>query len=267
VPSIAENIEVWEGSYDWPVAGEEWSAAWGGSKGQWLGAILPRVARFLPAGTMLEIAPGFGRWTQYLRDQCERLIIVDLSERCIRACQERFAGDSHIVYHVNDGTSLEMIESGTIDFVFSLDSLVHVEADVIEKYVGEFARVLSARGAGFIHHSNAGAYRRYFELQDRLPAHVRARLQKARAIEWSHWRAMSMSASRFEAFCDAAGLRCIAQEQVNWGTRRLIDCLSTFAPASSPWARPNRVVRNPGFMDEAKAISRWGKLYLDEPTA
>ena len=42
------------------------------------GSILPRIARFLPAGSMLEIAPGHGRWTAYLREHCDTLAIVDL---------------------------------------------------------------------------------------------------------------------------------------------------------------------------------------------
>jgi len=29
----------------------------------------------------LEIAPGFGRWTHFLRDLCSELIIVDIAER------------------------------------------------------------------------------------------------------------------------------------------------------------------------------------------
>ena len=30
---------------------------------QWFGLIFPRIHAFLPTGTILEIAPGFGRWT------------------------------------------------------------------------------------------------------------------------------------------------------------------------------------------------------------
>lgn len=49
--------------YDWKDSGEEWSAPWGNSAAQWFGTILPRTSQCLPAGTILEIAPGFGRWT------------------------------------------------------------------------------------------------------------------------------------------------------------------------------------------------------------
>src|SRR6266567_7931064 len=54
--------------YDWRDAGEEWSESWGTSAAQWSGAILPRIQGCLPTGTILEIGPGFGRWTNYLKD-------------------------------------------------------------------------------------------------------------------------------------------------------------------------------------------------------
>ena len=64
---------------------------------------------------MLELAPGFGRATQYLKELCDRLIVVDLSERCIAACRERFAAAHNIEYHINDGTSLAMVPERAID--------------------------------------------------------------------------------------------------------------------------------------------------------
>ena len=49
-----------------------------------------------------------------------------------------------------------MVEDGSIDFVFSFDSLVHVEADVLDAYLDQLARKLTPDGVGFIHHSNMG---------------------------------------------------------------------------------------------------------------
>ena len=115
----------------------------GGSEAQWFGRF-SRIHAFVPTGTILEIAPGYGRWTYYLRERCERLIAVDLSPKCIEACRQKFAAYQHITYHVNDGKSLSMIADGSIDFVFSFDSLVHAEADVIETYLNQLARKLKA---------------------------------------------------------------------------------------------------------------------------
>ena len=152
MPSVEENLRVWDQSYDWTQEGNEWSAAWGGPEAEWFGTIFPRIHGFLPNGTILEIAPGFGRWTHYLKDYCDKLILVDLSEKCIEACRRRFSSSSHITYHVNDGRSLEMIADKSVDFVFSFDSLVHAEADVLEAYLIQLGRKLKLKGTGFVHH-------------------------------------------------------------------------------------------------------------------
>ena len=166
MPTVEQNLQMWDAEYVWTKEGEEWSSTWGGSESQWFGAIFPRIQSFVPAGTILELAPGFGRWTNYLKNCCERLIIVDLSESCIRACQQRFASESHITYHINDGQSLSMISDESIDLVFSFDSLVHAEADVIRAYLNQLAKKLKRNGVGFLHHSNIGEYRRYFSTSE-----------------------------------------------------------------------------------------------------
>jgi len=56
-------------------------------------------------------------------------------------------------------------------------------------------------------------------------------------------------------------LRCIGQELVNWGTRRvLLDCFSSVVRANSPRVRDRRVARNPCFMSEAESIRRASRL-------
>ena len=96
--------------------------------------------------------------------------MVDMAEHCIDACRRRFASDTHISYHVNDGKSLEMVQDDSTDFVFSFDSLVHAEADVIEIYLRQLARKLTPNGVAFIHHSNIGAYQQDFSRMEKIPA-------------------------------------------------------------------------------------------------
>src|SRR3954466_7997689 len=116
---VKKNLAIWSAHWDWSQQGDEWSAWWGGTPSLWYGALLPRIHSFLPTGTILEIAPGYGRWTQYLKDLCDELVIVDLTDGCIEHCRRRFADSHNIEYHVNDGRSLEMVEDGSVDFVFS----------------------------------------------------------------------------------------------------------------------------------------------------
>lgn len=240
--------------YDWKSAGEEWSAPWGTSVAQWFGAILPRIEDCLPADTILEIAPGFGRWTHYLKDYCQQLLIVDRSAECIEACRQRFAAEPCVHCYLNDGLSLSMIPDGSVDFVFSFDSFVHPDRDVIEAYLRELGTKLKPGGKGFIHHSNFGEYAN--SLRERIPQALAKPLIKARILDWAHHRNPTMSADLFRALCAQHGLHCVSQELVNWRGRRLIDCLSLIVRSESSGQGPTEIIRNPNFMREAAQIRR-----------
>jgi hypothetical protein len=207
--TIEENLRVSDESYGWPAAGDEWSAHFGGTEALWHFVLLPRIHAFIPSAVILEIAPGFGRWTQYLKAQC----------------QARFASETHVRFHVNDGTSLAAVPDVSVDFVFSFDSLVHAEADVVEAYLREIEQKLTADGVGFIHHSNIGAYPQRLKLRDRyyrLPRSIRERIitpataSALLSINLQAGRAKTMSAVLFRQLCEKAGLKCICQETLNW---------------------------------------------------
>ena len=242
--TLTENQRHWL-HYDWSQGGDEWSEAWGGSESLWWGTLYPRLRRFLPTGTGLEIATGYGRFTAFLEDHCERLIGVDLTPRCVEACRERFAGDPRLEFHVTDGTSLPMVADRTVDLAFSFDSLVHVEAEVIAAYVGELARTLRPDGIAFLHHSNVAA----LFVDGALP------------LDNRHWRAESVSARGVADACARVALACIGQEIVNWGQAELTDCFSLITPRGSRHERPPVVFENPGFMAEAVRLAELAKLY------
>jgi SAM-dependent methyltransferase len=241
MPTLDENKRRWSDSYAWADAGEEWSGAWGGSEAQWFGSIFPRLHAFVPVETVLEIAPGFGRWTRFLRLLCDRLVLVDLSERCIEACRARFGEDESMAYHVNDGRSLEMVADASIDLAFSFDSLVHAEVDVIESYIAQLRHKLTADGIAFLHHSNFAAF--HGELENR------------------HWRSESVSGEIVCATAERESMAVVSQERINWGRKELSDCITVLTPTGSHWERPPRIVENPGFMAEAVQIATWAPLY------
>ena len=135
MPTVEQNLFLWGKADGWKDDGDKWSVKWGGTELEWWTSIFPRIRQFVPASTILEIAPGFGRWTQFLKGFCQRLIAVDVSPACIERCKERFASDPQVNCYVNDGKSLAMVEDASVDFAFSFDSLVHVEADVIAAYL------------------------------------------------------------------------------------------------------------------------------------
>jgi len=256
MPTIRENLKAWNSRYGWEARGEEWSVTWGGAEPQWRGAILPRIGAYLPARHMLEIAPGYGRWTQFLAPYAETLTVVDLAPECIAVCRERFKELKQVRCYVNDGQSLDMIPDCSVDFVFTFDSLVHAERFVLESYVRELARVLTPNGVAFLHHSNLGAFGPPGFARRWLPNRACRLLMDRGLLAADHWRAYSVSADLVRDTAAMVGLTCIRQELVNWGGDRLIDCFSTITPVSSSWSQPTERIENRGFMSEAAAIRR-----------
>lgn len=250
MPTIDENLAWWGTTYHWSQGGDEWSREWGTPEAQWYGSILPRIHAFVPAVTILEIAPGFGRWTHYLRALCSSLVLVDLNARCIDACRRRFADEHHIAYHVTDGRSLEMVADRTVDFAFSFDSLVHAELDVLDAYLEQLARKLTSDGVGFLHHSHLAAYE---------DAGLEIPFNK-------QWRAPTVSAERVRECCRSHGLACPSQEIVNWENDYLSDVFSVITPLGSPWDAEERVHENPRFMLEAEMVAATASLYSRWPT-
>lgn len=211
MPSVQDNIRRWK-SKDWSARGVEWCAGFGGPERAWEHALRPRIEAFLPTGHILELGPGYGVWTDYLRPLSERMTLVDLAPNCIKFCKKRF-GRSNMAYHVNDGRSLAKVADETIDFVFSFNSLVHADGDVMEAYIRQLGRKMRPGAWGFIHHSNLGAY-----------AAELAEIPRGD----QHWRGRDMTAERFASACREAGLVCVLQELVPWGSHRFIDAISLF---------------------------------------
>jgi SAM-dependent methyltransferase len=234
MPDLNWNVRTWSESYDWSGRGEEWSASWGSSAAQWFGSIHPRISVFLPTPSILELAPGFGRWTRFLTNQCQHYVGVDLSLSCIEHCRAEFATSKHAQFHVNDGLSLPMVGDDSCDFVFSFDSLVHVELDILKSYIKEIVRVLCPQGVAFIHHSN---------------------WCDAQSIEANrHFRAETVSASLVRGAIEQLRGAVLLQETVNWGSESCIDCFTLFGRASAfPEYKP-RLVKNAQFMEEAELI-------------
>jgi len=262
MPTVEENKKKWDGNYDWSARGNVWSALWGTPSMEWYGTILPRIKSYVPADRILEIACGCGRWTQYLKDLCINLTVVDLSSECIQTCRQRFSDCSNIDYYVNDGKSLEMIPDSSVDFVFSFDSLVHVDESVMRAYISQLQRILNDNGTAFIHHSNLGEYHDMYSKIRRIPRLERL-LKRLHLLDKSLlWRDFSVDALKVEALAKEYGMNCISQEMIPWDTKSiLIDCFTTMKKNNSSGARTNRVLRNKNFMREAANLSQLSKLY------
>jgi ubiquinone/menaquinone biosynthesis C-methylase UbiE len=242
--NINKNREYWGIEYKWKRQGEEWSESWGNSKSQWFSSIYPRIQKYLPCNNILEIACGYGRWTHFLKNYCERLFAIDLAEECIEVSKSRFKDKDNIEFFVNDGKSLDMIVSSSIDFIYSFDSLVHANPETVESYLSQFDRILKKDGVAFIHHSNLRAIAKFI------------------GTEYTHLRDHDVDAQLVSDLCEKYKLSCIAQELVNWGMESLLlDCFSTITRKSSKFYRENLLFENSQFMHEAQLIKNLSKLY------
>jgi ubiquinone/menaquinone biosynthesis C-methylase UbiE len=258
MPTVKDNRLIFNSNKYWVHYGEEWSRSWGGPSMHWHSVILPRIYRFLPAHTILDLGAGQGRFAQFLKQYTETLILVDLSEPCIEICKQRFSLDSNIKYYVNDGKSLNMIDDDSVDFVFSHDALVFVEEQDLREYIHQLARKLKNDGAAFLHHSNLGQYWYYSKLSQTTIKYLR----KLKIIEDDFWRAYSVSAKNVSIMCHEVGLECIVQEIIPWYTKKtFVDCYSLIVHKDSKWKQKPRVFRNRDFEQSKLYINRLARYY------
>ena len=189
--TIAQNLATWS-TWDWSQCGEEWSNH---DHPQWKQSLVDQVlAPRIPIGSrVLEIGPGAGRWTQYLVERASRVVLVDLTPRCIELCRQRFAKHNHIEYYVNDGSDLCFIEPSSIDRIWSFDVFVHMLAADVEIYIEQFGVILAQGGQGIIHHGCLGR----------------------RDIGWRS----DLTAEGMQAICKRHGLRLLEQFQ-SWDSGR-----------------------------------------------
>jgi SAM-dependent methyltransferase len=248
VPSLLLNRRIWD-RYDWSQGGEEWSKNWGGTFHLWHGILMPRIGQFLGDVRAMEIAPGYGRLTAYLKNYVSSLTLVDLTPQCIRACEQRFDADTHLQFFVNDGRSLSFAADNSIDFVFSFDSLVHADMAVMGAYLEEIERVLAIGGWAVLHHSNLAA-----ELE---------RVSGTTGPFSHRLRARDVSADRIaEAAAKTDTLHCAAQELLCWDDSSLLrDCISTFTREERSERKPVQRLVNRDFYRHACELRACAEFY------
>jgi SAM-dependent methyltransferase len=208
------NKNVWDGKYDWVSQGEEWSNAWGGSVAQWFGSLYPRIHSYLDCSNILEIACGYGRWTRFLLPHCKgEYRAVDLSSQCIKFCQSHFK-DYKNSFYKNDGLSLKQVSDMKYDFIFSFDSLVHVNVDTLNSYIVQCLNLLSDNGVAFIHHTNFNVLHETGLPKDHLG--------------FTHMRDTSVSAKKVKNMIEKLEGKVLVQEVIDWGGVDDLDCLTVF---------------------------------------
>ena len=240
--SIIENKNYYAG-YDWSGGGREWSKYWGSTSAMWYASIYPRISRFLPAGTVVEIGAGHGRVSRllyrYVRD---KLILTDFLEQCVEECNKLFIDSTRVTCILTDGNSLPGVADNSVDLVVSFYSLVDADVNTIRAYTEEFRRVLKRDGAIFLHHSNAAAY------FDADAMHSNKSMQLLSA-----YRDVSMSARVMRQLAQEHDLLCIEQECLNWDVKEVLsDCFSVMVRPDSKWVSKPVAISNTDFRREMR---------------
>jgi len=242
MPSINDNLKMF-GNYDWSRRGHEWSTEWASTPLLWQTELFPRLGFFLPAGSILEIAPGYGRITAHLLSYCEKLYGIDINQNCVDACNETFKG-LNCEFHKNDGLLFDMIPDNSIDFCFSWDSLVHVDDNVIRSYLVEIKRVLKDGGYAFLHHSNLAEYV--------SPA-------ENVLVENLGWRSSGVSGDLVADEARRIGMRAVSTEKFVWSSNSFTDCISVLCNRSDDVGRS--VLYNPFIKDHAQYVRALSSFY------
>jgi SAM-dependent methyltransferase len=164
--SVNQNKLTWN-NWNWQHMGEEWTKS-DGWKNKLAGEIIDKL---IPQNSsVIEIGPGGGRWTEYLQKKSSILQLVDISEKCLELCKERFPDKTNITYNLIKDVKFNFTSDNSIDFVFSYDVFVHIDKAQITDYFNEFARVLKPSGKIILHYSKIGdkfgEYRSRFTSED-----------------------------------------------------------------------------------------------------
>lgn len=103
---------------------------------------------------VLEIGPGGGRWTRYLLD-AKQIILVDIVPQFFDYIKKRFPQQAHkLRFYESSGTELRGIETASVDYMLTFDAFVHIEPPGIREYLQELQRVLKPGAVAVIHYGD-----------------------------------------------------------------------------------------------------------------
>ncbi len=148
---------MWRDPNKWEHDGDDWSFhadSCGQPYRDWKQAVVNAFLEpFLSVDVdFLEVAPGHGRWTEFMVGRTRSLTLVDLDADCIGVCRERFGNHAEVEFLVNDGRSVPVADA-SVDVIWSFGTFVHIGLDDFDAYVADFRRVLRPGGRFIIHHA------------------------------------------------------------------------------------------------------------------
>jgi SAM-dependent methyltransferase len=174
---------------------------------QWKTLIGPILAHYpIDYSRTIDFAAGYGRNTRKLLEAgAGHVTMVDVNPECVAHLETNFPRDRTSVV-LNDGAGLVSLDTSAFTFLYTFDSMVHFDLEIVISYIPEFARVLKPGAHAFVHHSNYSANPGGDFRQN------------------PHWRNF-MSAAIFKHIAVRSGFDVIQQETFSWGEPD-IDCIT-----------------------------------------
>lgn len=114
-------------------------------------SILERVQQRLPnlpRACALDFGCGVGRLTRALSPHFEQVIGIDVASSMIDHARAINDDLPNVAFVLNERTDLSVIESGSVDLLYSNIVLQHIARPIMDGYVREFVRVLAPHGLG-----------------------------------------------------------------------------------------------------------------------
>lgn len=156
---------------------------------------------------VIELACGRGRHVPHYINYAKNVTLVDILQRNIDICKQRFKDYDKMAYYVNNGVDLQQLEDEKYTSLFTYDSMVHFELLDVAHYLEETYRVLVDGGMALFHHSNNdGDYRQSF-VTDRAGRSY-------------------MSKDIFAYLAYRVGFDIVQQKVIDWNGIKNIDCVT-----------------------------------------
>ena len=155
---------------------------------------------------VIELACGHGRHVPEYINNAKHITLVDILQKNIDICKQRFERERKINYYCNNGRDLSELDDNTYTALFTYDSMVHFEMMDIYMYLKETKRVLKKGGRALFHHSNT---------------HDDYRGNFTNATGGRNY----MSQELFAYLAYRAGLQVVDQQLIDW-TKANEDCIT-----------------------------------------
>ncbi|HUI05494.1 MAG TPA: class I SAM-dependent methyltransferase [Verrucomicrobiae bacterium] len=111
--------------------------------------VMPYLA---PDKTVVEIGPGGGRWTRYMLC-AKQIYAVDYHQEILNELKSNFDA-ANIACVKNHGDDFPNIPDGSVDFLFSFGTFVHLDVDLIDRYLRNMKPLLKPGSQVVIQYSD-----------------------------------------------------------------------------------------------------------------